>query len=81
MNKPLSQRLWFGVDLLFLTLGTLPGNEKSQRLAERIGFVKAGTINVVFGLPPDEELISGAVGFVLPGMEWTDGRTIYPTRH
>lgn len=64
-----------------LWCGTLPGNERSQRCAERIGFVRAGNFDVVFGQPPDEERVSGAVGFVLPGMKWTDGLTIYPTIH
>ena len=61
---------------------TLPDNAKSQRCAERIGFVRAGTLDVVFGNPPDEnQRVVGAVAFVLPGMAWKEGLTIYPTIH
>ena len=58
--------------------GALEDNFQSQRLAERIGFVRAGTFNVVFGHPPDEKMAT-ALAFVLPGMEWEEGRTIRPT--
>lgn len=51
---------------------------KSQRCAERVGFVRAGNINIVLGYPPNEEKIEGAA-FVLPGMEWEEGQTIYPS--
>lgn len=63
-------------------VGTLPDNVRSQRCAERIGFVRAGTMDVVFGDPPDEAgRIKNACGFMLPGMEgrWPEGKTLYPT--
>ena len=53
-------------------------NARSQRCAERVGFVKAGTVDVLFGRPPNESQSKGR-GFVLPGMEWKDGMTIRPT--
>ncbi len=58
----------------------MPDNARSQKCAERIGFVRAGTLDVVFGNPPHEsQRIKGALAFVLPGMEWKEGMTIYPT--
>jgi RimJ/RimL family protein N-acetyltransferase len=57
---------------------TLDWNEKSQRLAERIGFVEAGTVDVYFGEPGSEKKAAGR-GFVLPGMEWKEGLWIRPT--
>ncbi|KAF2485996.1 acyl-CoA N-acyltransferase [Neohortaea acidophila] len=60
--------------------GTLPNNAKSQRCAERVGFVRAGTMDIVFGDPPDEsQRIKDAAAFVLPGMQWRSGLTVYPT--
>jgi hypothetical protein len=57
---------------------TLDRNEKSRRLAERIGFVKAGPVDVYFGERGSEEKVMGR-GFVLPGMEWQEGLWIRPT--
>lgn len=60
---------------------TIDGNVRSERLAERIGFVRAGTVDIIFGLPPNEEKFAGR-GFVLPdGMEWHDGLWIRPQLH
>ncbi|KAF2482562.1 acyl-CoA N-acyltransferase [Neohortaea acidophila] len=62
--------------------GTLPANVRSQRCAERIGFVRAGGVDIVLGNPPDEATrVRDCVAFVLPGMEgeWVEGRTIYPS--
>lgn len=56
---------------------TSDDNVKSQVLAERIGFVKAGTVDVVFGQPPNESWSKGRV-LVLPGMEWKDGLVLRP---
>ena len=58
--------------------GALADNARSQRTAERIGFVKAGTFDISFGHPPNEKHATG-VAFVLPGMEWKEGQTIRPT--
>ena len=33
----------------------------------------------MFGQSPAYESVKGAVAFVWPGMQWTDGMTIYPT--
>jgi RimJ/RimL family protein N-acetyltransferase len=60
---------------------TLDGNVRSDSLAERIGFIRAGTVEIIFGLPPNEEKFVGR-GFVLPGgMEWKDGLWIRPQIH
>ena len=60
---------------------TLDGNVRSERLAERIGFVRAGPVEIIFGLPPNEEKFVGR-GFVLPGgMQWRDGLWIRPQIH
>lgn len=53
-------------------------NERSERLAERVGFVKAGTLEIFFGVPPEEQRKVGR-GFVVPGTEWKDGLWIRPT--
>lgn len=60
--------------------GTLPDNGRSQRCAERVGFVRAGSLDIVFGDPPDEsQRVKDACAFVLPGMTWPSGITVYPT--
>jgi RimJ/RimL family protein N-acetyltransferase len=56
----------------------LDGNARSVRLAERIGFVKAGTVDIWFGEEGKEQKVMGR-GLVLPGMEWRDGLWIRPT--
>lgn len=50
---------------------TLESNTKSQRLAEKIGFVRAGTVDVYLGREDEEKMLGR--GFVLPGMQWRDG--------
>ena len=72
-------RFWrdtIGVKEIFA--GTLADNEKSQRCAERIGFVRGGTLTVLFGHAPDEKSME-SVAFVLPGMKWTEGMKVWPT--
>ena len=60
---------------------TMDGNVRSEMLAERIGFVRAGTVEIIYGLPPSEERFVGR-GFVLPcGMEWKEGLWIRPQVH
>ena len=59
-----------------IMIGTVPDNFKSQKLAERLGFVQAGTFDVVFGHPPNERRETGGLAFVLPGMTWTEGKTM-----
>ncbi|CAK3973113.1 GNAT family N-acetyltransferase [Lecanosticta acicola] len=67
-------RFWkeeIGVGEMFI--GTLPHNGRSQRTAERIGFVRGGGFGICFG---DEttgavERVDG-VAYVLPGMEWEE---------
>ena len=60
--------------------GTMPDNARALKCAERIGFVRGGTIDVIPGNPPDEsKRFKGAVALVLPGMEWKEGLAIYPT--
>ena len=58
--------------------GTLENNTRSQRLAERIGLIRAGTFDIVFGHSPNESHTK-AVAFVLPGMEWKEGLTTRAT--
>ena len=57
---------------------TLEDNIKSQKCAERIGFVRGGTIQVLFGRAPNYERTTGAA-YVLPGMEWSESTYIMPT--
>lgn len=64
---------------MWLRLGTLPGNARSQALAHRLGVVEAGTFDIMFGQSPAFESVKGAVAFVWPGVHWPDGMTIYPT--
>lgn len=73
-------RFWrdtVGVKEIFV--GTAPDNVRSQKLAERLGFVRAGTFDVVFGYPPNERKETGGLAFVLPGMEWIEGKTMMLT--
>lgn len=58
--------------------GTLDENKRSQRCAERIGFVRAGTFNILFGRPPNELHRTGTA-FVLPGMRWSEDMTVRAT--
>ena len=70
-------RFWqdvIGVKEMFL--GTAPYNVKSQKTAERLGFVRAGTFDVLIGLPPNEKRETGGLAYVLPGMQWIDGKTM-----
>ena len=57
---------------------TVDGNERSIRLAEKIGFAKAGRVDIYFGGEGEEEKVLGR-GLVLPGMQWRDGLWIRPT--
>ena len=57
---------------------TMEDNVKSQKCAERIGFVKAGTLEIVFGEAPNESWAKGRA-MTLPGMKWQDGLTLRPT--
>ena len=57
---------------------TLEGDAKSQKCAERIGFVKAGTLDIVFGEARNGSRATGR-GMVLPGMKWQEGLTLRPT--
>lgn len=63
-----------GVKEIFI--GTAPDNVKSQKLAERLGFVRGGTFDVVFGHPPNERKDTGGLAFILPGMQWIEGKTM-----
>lgn len=71
-----------GVREMFM--GTMDNNVKSQRVAEKIGFVRAGGFDAVFGIGENQKRVS-ATAYVLPGMEWrdrdADGKrtAIYPT--
>lgn len=56
--------------------GTAPDNVRSQKLIERLGFVRAGTFNVLLGHPPNERIETGGLAYVLPGMTWEEGRTM-----
>ena len=64
-----------GVERIYAS--TAPFNVASHRLAERIGLVKHGGINVIIGSGADEQTVE-AVVFMLPGMEegWEEGWTI-----
>lgn len=64
-----------GVREIFV--GTKDDNVRSQKLAERLGFVKAGGFTVATGRPPNETRES-ATAFVLPGMEWREGYVLRP---
>lgn len=73
-----SLKFWqeeIGVREVFI--GTDDDNVKSQKVAERLGFVKAGTFDIATGAPPDE-MIAKATAFVLPGMVWREGLTMRP---
>lgn len=63
-----------GVKEIFV--GTAPDNVKSQRLAERLGFVQRGSFDVIFGHPPNERKETGGVALILPGMKWIEGQTM-----
>lgn len=73
-----SLKFWqetIGVKEVFI--GTDEENVKSQKVAERLGFVKAGGFDVATGLPPDEK-IERCMSFVLPGMTWPEGLVMRP---
>lgn len=73
-------RFWqeeIGVKEIFIA--TAPYNVKAQKLAERLGFVRAGSFDVVFGHPPNEQRESDGVALVLPGMKWEEGKTMMLT--
>jgi hypothetical protein len=57
---------------------TLEDNVKSHRMAQRLGFMEGGPSNIVFGHPPNEQLLHGKA-FILPGMTWRNDWTIRPT--
>lgn len=52
-------------------VGALEGNERSLRVSEKIGFVRAGGFDVLFGEGEDVKMAK-AVAMVLPGMEWKE---------
>lgn len=56
---------------------TIADNIKSQRCAERIGFVMSGTLDIAFGEPPNESRLKGRA-LVLPGMKWEDDIVLRP---
>jgi len=60
-------------------IGTAPYNIPGQKLAEKLGFVRAGTFDVLIGRPPNQTRETGGLGYVLPGMEWIEGRTMVLT--
>lgn len=63
-----------GVKEIFI--GTAPDNVKSQRLAEKLGLVRGGSFDVIFGHPPNERRETGGVALILPGMNWIEGQTM-----
>lgn len=66
-----------GVSEIFV--GCPVENVKSQRCAERIGFVHGGTLLCEMGTPPDLRM-EEAVAYVLPGMRWEEGHVVRPRR-
>ena len=50
-------------------------NSHSQRCAERIGFALGGKVMYEKGSPPNVET-GRAVAYVLPGMQWIEGRVV-----
>ncbi|CAJ2506518.1 Uu.00g006480.m01.CDS01 [Anthostomella pinea] len=71
-----------GVKEMFIA--AMDNNVKSQRVAEKCGFVRAGGFDVVFGISENQKCFS-ATAYVLPGMEWCEWKAdgsrtaIYPT--
>ena len=59
-------------------------NTRSQRTAERIGLIRGGALEIVFGSGSDRKVVDG-LALVLPGMKWQEydangqRTTIYPT--
>lgn len=64
-----------GVQELYIGCGE--ENLASQRCAERIGLVRAGTLLCEMGPATG---VMGAVAYVLPGMQWKEGWVITPSR-
>ena len=56
---------------------TVEDNVKSQRCAERVGFVRSGILDIVFGDAPNETVKGRAL--VLPVMKWEEGLVLRPT--
>lgn len=55
-----------------MVICTLMNNVKSQKVAEKLGFVEGGDLKVVFGSGPDEK-DNDSKGYLLPGMTWVNG--------
>ena len=65
-----------GVKEVFIA--TSDDNVRSQKLAGRLGFVKAGSFGVASADPRGEALQGHGLAFVLPGMEWREDHLLRP---
>ena len=72
-----------GVEKMWI--GTLAGNRKSGRVAEKLGFVFGGQMDIAFGSHGEAVDVVRGDAYVLPGMHWKEYKedgsriTFYPT--